>query len=303
MLYNIVTVFLMTTALMPPAILQYYAFEPLLKHRQKVLVLGGYAVLYLMELIFFLYMFVWGPWEHSFILYKKVFIIAWIPHFLWAVVTIRPYVFLHLYVFSIRAACTIFVHTLMALILLAIFHGNSSRPALSAAIYPAQWLLYIVCYMALMPMLRRYFNEVFVKYRHLTTHHYWKYISMLPLFLLLDMYFIMASSDVLIMDRMLLPRSILLLALLIIAQSIRTGLRQTDQTLKMYERTENMTAQIEASHDYTHSLLESQDQMKAIYKKRKAFLDELEQLIVSHRSQEALQLIEERGNRCRAESD
>ena len=105
--------------------------------------------------------------------------------------------------------------------------------------------------MALMPMLRRYFNEVFVKYRHLTTHHYWKYISMLPLFLLLDMYFIMASSDVLIMDRMLLPRSILLLALLIIAQSIRTGLRQTDHTLKMYERTENMTAQIEASHDYT----------------------------------------------------
>lgn len=269
MLYNIVTVFLMTTALMPPAILQYYAFEPLLKHRQKVLVLGGYAVLYLMELIFFLYMFVWGPWEHSFILYKKVFIIAWIPHFLWAVVTIRPYVFLHLYVFSIRAACTIFVHTLMALILLAIFHGNSSRPALSAAIYPAQWLLYIVCYMALMPML--------------------------PLFLLLDMYFIMASSDVLIMDRMLLPRSILLLALLIIAQSIRTGLRQTDQTLKMYEQTENMTAQIEASRDYTHSLLESQDQMKAIYKKRKAFLDELEQLIVSHRSQEALQLIEEIG--------
>lgn len=61
MLYDIVTVFLMTTAIMPPAILQYYAFEPLLKHRQKVLVLGGYAVLYLIELIFFLYMFVWGP--------------------------------------------------------------------------------------------------------------------------------------------------------------------------------------------------------------------------------------------------
>ena len=56
-----------------------------------------------------------------------------------------------------------------------------------------------------------------------------------------------------------------------------------------------MTAQIEASYDYTHSLLESQNQMKAIYKKRKAYLDELEQLIVSHRSQEALQLIEEIG--------
>ena len=70
-----------------------------------------------MELIFFLYMFIWGPWEHSFILYKKIFVIAWIPHFLWAVATIRPYLFHHLYVFSIRAACTIFVHTLMAMIL------------------------------------------------------------------------------------------------------------------------------------------------------------------------------------------
>ena len=295
MLYDILTVFLMTTALLPPAILQYYAFEPLLKHRQKVLVLGGYAVLYLMELLFFLYMFVWGPWEHSFILYKKIFVIAWIPHFLWAVVTIRPYLFRHLYVFSIRAACTIFIHTLLALILLVLFHGDSSRPALSAAIYPSQWLFYIVCYMALMPMLRRYFNEVFVKYRHLTTHRYWKYISMLPLCLLLDMYFIMAQSDVLIMDQMLLPRSILLLAMIIIAQSIRTGLRQTDQTLKMYERTENMTAQIEASRDYTHSLLESQEQMKAIYDKRKAYLDKLEQLISSHQSPKALQFIEEIG--------
>lgn len=209
--------------------------------------------------------------------------------------TIRPYLFCHLYVFSVRAACTIFIHTLLALILLAIFHGDSSRPALSPFIYPAQWLFYIICYMALMPMLRRYFNEVFVKYRYLTTHRYWKYISMLPLCLLLDMYFILAQSDVLIMDQMLLPRSILLLSLIIIAQSIRTGLRQTDQTLKMYERTENMTAQIEASRDYTHSLLNSQDQIKEIYDKRKSYLDKLEELISSHHSQEALQLIAEIG--------
>lgn len=224
MLYNIVTVFLMTTALMPPAILQYYAFEPLLKHRQKVLVLGGYAVLYLMELIFFLYMFVWGPWEHSFILYKKSLSSPGFPISLGRrddpALCIPP---------SLRLFHPRSLYDLRP-------HPDGPDPAghlpwrqlpaaLSAAIYPAQWLFYIVCYMALMPMLRRYFNEVFVKYRHLTTHHYWKYISMLPLFLLLDMYFIMASSDVLIMDRMILPRSILLLALLIIAQSIRTGLR------------------------------------------------------------------------------
>ena len=104
MLYNILTVVLMTTALMPPAMLQYYAFEPLLSQTQKIRVLGGYATLYLIELLFFLYMFIWGPWDHSFTLYKKIFVVAWIPHFLWAIATIRPYLFRHLYVFSIRAA-------------------------------------------------------------------------------------------------------------------------------------------------------------------------------------------------------
>lgn len=295
MLYNILTVFLMTTALMPPAMLQYYAFEPLLSQTQKIRVLGGYATLYLIELLFFLYMFIWGPWDHSFTLYKKIFVVAWIPHFLWAIATIRPYLFRHLYVFSIRAACTILIHTLSALILLALFHDPGSRPILPSLIYPAQWLFYIFCYLALLPVLRRYFNEVFVKYRYLTTHKYWKYISMLPLFLLLDMYFILAHTEDLIMDRMLLPRMILLLALIIIAVSIRVGLRQADRTLKMYERVENMTAQIEASRDYTHSLLNSQDQLKGFYDSRKAYLDKLEGLISSHQPQEALQFIKEIG--------
>lgn len=78
MLYDIMTVIIITLSIMPPAMLQYYAFEPLLTERKKRLVLGGYAVILLAELFFLLYMIPFGPWSHSYSFYKKLFAVIWI---------------------------------------------------------------------------------------------------------------------------------------------------------------------------------------------------------------------------------
>lgn len=294
MLYDIMMVIIITLSIMPPAMLQYYAFEPLLTERKKRLVLGGYAVILLAELFFLLYMIPFGPWSHSYSFYKKLFTVIWIPHFIWAVAVIRPFLFRHLYVFSVRATLTIFIHTALALLLLAFFQ-DESRPVLSRIIYPAQFFFYTFCFTAAIPWLRRYFNEIFVKYYEISTHKYWKYISLLPLFLILDMYLTMATSDILIMDKMLLPRTFLMLALILLAFSIRAGFRQADILIKNYERNNTMTAQIQTSRAYTRSLLQSQEEMKKIYKKRNGLLEELRVLIASHERQKALHLIEDIG--------
>ncbi|MGE9914612.1 GHKL domain-containing protein [Megasphaera elsdenii] len=294
MLYDIMMVIIITLSIMPPAMLQYYAFEPLLTERKKRLVLGGYAVILLAELFFLLYMIPFGPWSHSYSFYKKLFTVIWIPHFIWAVAVIRPFLFRHLYVFSVRATLTIFIHTALALLLLAFFQ-DESRPVLSRIIYPAQFFFYTLCFTAAIPWLRRYFNEIFVKYYEISTHKYWKYISLLPLFLILDMYLTMATSDILIMDKMLLPRTFLMLALILLAFSIRAGFRQADILIKNYERNNTMTAQIQTSRAYTRSLLQSQEEMKKIYKKRNGLLEELRVLIASHERQKALHLIEDIG--------
>lgn len=294
MLYDIMTVIIITLSIMPPAMLQYYAFEPLLTERKKRLVLGGYAVILLAELSFLLYMIPFGPWSHSYSFYKKLFAVIWIPHFIWAVAVIRPFLFRHLYVFSVRATLTIFIHTVLAVLLLAFFQ-DESRPVLSRIIYPAHFFFYTLCFTAAIPWLRRYFNEIFVKYYEISTHKYWKYVSLLPLFLILDMYLTMATSDLLMMDKMLLPRTFLMLALILLAFSIRAGFRQADILIKNYERSNTMTAQIQTSRAYTRSLLQSQEEMKEIYKKRNGLLEELRVLIVSHERQKALHLIEDIG--------
>lgn len=269
MLYDIMTVIIITLSIMPPAMLQYYAFEPLLTERKKRLVLGGYAVILLAELFFLLYMIPFGPWSHSYSFYKKLFTVIWIPHFIWAVAVIRPFLFRHLYVFSVRATLTIFIHTVLALLLLAFFQ-DESRPVLSRIIYPAQFFFYTLCFTAAIPWLRRYFNEIFVKYYEISTHKYWKYVS-------------------------LLPRTFLMLALILLAFSIRAGFRQADILIKNYERSNTMTAQIQTSRAYTRSLLQSQEEMKEIYKKRNGLLEELRVLIASHERQKALHLIEDIG--------
>lgn len=269
MLYDIMTVIIITLSIMPPAMLQYYAFEPLLTERKKRLVLGGYAVILLAELFFLLYMIPFGPWSHSYSFYKKLFTVIWIPHFIWAVAVIRPFLFYHLYVFSVRATLTIFIHTVLALLLLAFFQ-DESRPVLSRIIYPAQFFFYTLCFTAAIPWLRRYFNEIFVKYYEISTHKYWKYVS-------------------------LLPRTFLMLALILLAFSIRAGFRQADILIKNYERSNTMTAQIQTSRAYTRSLLQSQEEMKEIYKKRNGLLEELRVLIASHERQKALHLIEDIG--------
>ncbi len=294
MLYDIMTVIIITLSIMPPAMLQYYAFEPLLTERKKRLVLGGYAVILLAELSFLLYMIPFGPWSHSYSFYKKLFAVIWIPHFIWAVAVIRPFLFRHLYVFSVRATLTIFIHTVLAVLLLAFFQ-DESRPVLSRIIYPAHFFFYTLCFTAAIPWLRRYFNEIFVKYYEISTHKYWKYVSLLPLFLILDMYLTMATSDILMMDKMLLPRTFLMLALILLAFSIRAGFRQADILIKNYERSNTMTAQIQTSRAYTRSLLQSQEEMKEIYKKRNGLLEELRVLIASHERQKALHLIEDIG--------
>lgn len=150
MLYDIMTVIIITLSIMPPAMLQYYAFEPLLTERKKRLVLGGYAVILLAELFFLLYMIPFGPWSHSYSFYKKLFAVIWIPHFIWAVAIIRPFLFHHLYVFSVRATLTIFIHTVLAVLLLAFFQ-DESRPVLSRIIYPAQFFFYTLCFTAASP--------------------------------------------------------------------------------------------------------------------------------------------------------
>lgn len=171
MLYDIMTVIIITLSIMPPAMLQYYAFEQLLTERKKRLVLGGYAVILLAELFFLLYMIPFGPWSHSYSFYKKLFAVIWIPHFIWAVAIIRPFLFHHLYVFSVRTTLTIFIHTVLAVLLLAFFQ-DESRPVLSRIIYPAQFFFYTLCFTAAIPWLRRYFNEIFVKYYEISTHTY-----------------------------------------------------------------------------------------------------------------------------------
>ena len=85
MIYILVTTCLLTLSIVPPAYLQYASFGPFISLRQRRLMYAGYAVCFVGETLVLLYLFLSGYWSHCLVMFKRLYIVLWIPYFLWAV--------------------------------------------------------------------------------------------------------------------------------------------------------------------------------------------------------------------------
>ena len=294
MFYEILTSILFSTAIVPPALVQYYAFSPWIKAKDKSYLFQGYFFIYSFETLLCLQMFAFGPWDHNFALYRKLLYSMWIPYFIWSFYIIKGSFFSHLYVLTIRMTCAVMISTILSAVMIYIYPQDVTTDE-SSIIYPLFTALYIILFLALLPILRHYFNDIFSTMQYVSNNHDWKYVSFLSTLLFGDMIFYVTTQEPLDMYTMLLPRLVLCLSFLSLALSLRAGLRQTVETLESYKQHDTLIAQMQHNYDYTQSLLTSQKEIQEIYKKRKTYLDQLEKLISSHQSEEALHYIEKIG--------
>ena len=296
MIYILVTTCLLTLSIVPPAYLQYASFGPFISLRQRRLMYAGYAVCFVGETLVLLYLFLSGYWSHCLVMFKRLYIVLWIPYFLWAVYIIRPFYFQHIYVFALRSIFMIMLHTLMyyvfyVLILLGLFPVWDSR-----LLYPLGMSLYTLSYTLCLPLLVRYFNDVFRNDHVLSTRGYWKYICVLPCLLFAEaLFFITQRVPNVIHFEMLVPRLIIAGATVLIALSVRAGLKQVDAVYLTYERNDALAAQIQSNQNYVQSLQESQTLMERFYDKRREYLQRLTALVSRQDYGAALKLIEQIG--------
>ena len=249
----------------------------------------SYAAIFVAEIVLFLAFFQTGWLEFRFLSYKKLIISYWLPYFLAFSLIARPYAYQNLFVAGMQGIYTTTIHAvLMNLTLLVI-----PRSAFFAHL-PIYLILYTALYVLFSPLLLIFFDRIFLKYRSLPLLAFWKYAAWLPI--LLSMYTgALSLKDGPLAHEYLIPRVFHILAGLFIAIIIYKGMKLIAHQVDLQRKNHLLAAQIEASRDYTHSMLNSQDQLKAFYDSRKAYLDKLEGLISSHQPQEALQFIKEIG--------
>lgn len=238
----ILITFLLTLSVVPPAYLQYASFVPFISEQQKRWIYAGYAACFTAETLALLVVSLGGQWAYSLVMFKWLYTVLWIPYFIWAVIIIRPYFFQHIYVFALRSVFMIMLHTLVyylfyVLIQMGIFPGRESP-----ALFPLELFLYTIGYLLCLPVLIRYFNEVFRNDHVLSMWGYWKYICILPCLIFAEAAFFTTQRvpEVLHVE-MLVPRIIITCAALLIAFSVKAGLEQVDAVYLAYERKDALT--------------------------------------------------------------
>ncbi|HJI72820.1 MAG TPA: GHKL domain-containing protein [Veillonellaceae bacterium] len=296
----ILITFLLTLSVVPPAYLQYASFVPFISEQQKRWIYAGYAACFTAETLALLVVSLGGQWAYSLVMFKWLYTVLWIPYFIWAVIIIRPYFFQHIYVFALRSVFMIMLHTLVyylfyVLIQMGIFPGRESP-----ALFPLELFLYTIGYLLCLPVLIRYFNEVFRNDHVLSMRGYWKYICILPCLIFAEAAFFTTQRvpEVLHVE-MLVPRIIITCAALLIAFSVKAGLEQVDAVYLAYERKDALTAQIRSNQNYVQSLNEAQKLMEVFWKKQREYLQRLTDLVSHGEYEPALKLIEQIG--CKLE--
>ncbi|WP_293999180.1 sensor histidine kinase [uncultured Megasphaera sp.] len=293
MMWIFVTTCLLTLSIVPPAYLQYASFAPFIPAKQKKWIVAGYTICFIAETLILLYLFLIGQYFHSIFMFKKLYSLLWIPYFIWAITIIRPYFFRHIYVLALRTIFMLMLHTFIYYVFYVFIHLGILPGNENSLLYPLELCVYTISYILCLPVLIRYFNDIFRNDHALSTRGYWKYICVLPCLLLAEsLFFVTQSVPNVIYFEMLVPRIIISCATLLIALSVRAGINQADAIYLTYERNDALAAQIQSSQNYAQSLNESQTLMEQFYEKRREYLQKLTKLISDHDYDKALALIE-----------
>lgn len=253
-----VTTCLLTLSIVPPAYLQYASFAPFIPEKQKKWTVAGYVVCFMSETLVLLYLFLSGQCSHSIFMFKKLYSLLWTPYFIWAITIIRPYFFRHIYVFALRTIFMLMLHTLIYYLFYVFIQLGMFTNSNTLIHYSLELFIYTISYILCLPVLIRYFNDIFRNDHALSTRGYWKYICVLPCLLLAEsLFFVTQSVPNVIYFEMLVPRIIISCATLLIALSVRAGINQADAIYLTYERNDALAAQIQSSQNYAQSLNES----------------------------------------------
>lgn len=284
---------LLSISVLPPSLLQYLSFSPALSHADQNRVKAGYSFIF--ELLVTLAALSSHQAAPTPLLCRDFYLSSWVPYFLWAIYTIRPYFFRHLFCLLIRTLLTMALQVVCFTLVNILLPGRS----IDYIWYlPLTVALYTAAFFAILPRLSRFFQELFLDYEAASTPAFWKYACLLPALLVINnISFVLVNDNVGMYWRFVLPRTVSVIAVLLICLSVRAGLRQAKKGLISAQHNAALTTQVQTSREYFFSLQQSQLQMKKFYQQRQQYFSDLSILIRQGQFSQAQAYIEKIGTR------
>lgn len=288
MTFAITTIYVLI--LQPFALLQILPFRRFLTAAQKKRLAIGWCLLIVLEAGLVTVIVSLDVFPSRQIAYWLLGYLVWLPQFLLAFCFTRRFWAGHIFIAAFRILFSGIFYTFTRAILLIAFPDK-----LLPSLYFEQILLYGALSLLLFPILLRFFTETFRHFEVASTRRYWRIITLLPVLLALEsLYLSMLNSQERAFD-LLLPRFMLLIVIVLLMASIRSGQREVYRELQVFEKEHELQQQLVSTAHYVKLSEESRQRMAAIYEKRRNHIDHLLALVRQQDREGALAYIEALG--------
>lgn len=260
--------------LQPFALLQILPFRRFLTRVQKRYILIFWCLLIVLEVGLVTAIVSLDVFPSRQIAYWRLGYLVWIPQFVLAFCFTRRFWAGHIFIAAFRILFSGIIYTVTRAILLNLY---PDRPLPS--LYFEQILLYSALSLMAFPFLLRFFTNIFRHFEVTSTRRYWRIITLIPVLLAAEsLYLSLLDSQEKILD-LLLPRLMLLLVIVLLMASIRSGQREVYRELQVFEKEHELQQQLVSTAHYVKLSEESRQRMAAIYEKRRNHIDHLLALV------------------------
>lgn len=288
MTFIITTVYVLL--LQPFALLQILPFCRFLTVAQQRRLVLVWCLLIALEVVFLTVVVSLAVFPSRQIAYWLLGYLVWIPQFVLAFCFTRRFWVGHIFIAAFRILFSGIIYTVTRAILLILCPDK-----LLPSLYFEQILLYGALSLLLFPLLLRFFTETFRHFEVASTRRYWRIIMLIPVLLAVESLYLSLLNSQEQVFALLLPRFMLLIVIILLMASIRSGQSEVYRELQVFEKEHELQRQLVSTARYVKMSEESRHRMASIYEKRRNHIDHLLALVSQRDREGALACIEALG--------
>ena len=254
---NYFIAFLLSVILLPSLLLRYLPFRRFLTHEQNKQL--GYWYLAWFILLYALEVYLLQTCGVSLKFYKLSVMLGWLPYLFINIFCIPRHLEHHLFVAGMQTMYVMLLHGAGVVILSALVPNYD----IIQFCY-MQTSLYLLLFAATFPLIKHFFDSVFLARHAINDRKYWRSVCLLPILIVGDLVYLSYSEKVLALE-LLVPRLILLPTFVILMRAFAYDVTRLEDQASADANNKFLSMQLNSLKEHT-SLMEENNRKLAVFR-------------------------------------
>ena len=242
--------------LLPSLLLRYLPFANFITAKQKYSLAKAYGAWFVLLFALNAY-FLWqyGP---SVRLYKFNTILGWLPYLGINIFYIPQHLAHHIFVAGMQSIYVTLVHGAAILAVVKILPGGNLEQY-----YCWETGAYLLLFGLTYPMIRNFFNRVFLSSHAINDHSYWQKVCLLPVLIVADVSYLSFNANIMA-EELLIPRLLLVPLFGILMYAFSYDMRRLEKGAEMDAHNRFLRMQLNSLQENTRLIAEANQKMAVI---------------------------------------